>query len=204
MLKRYKLVWMGLLAIGYALVQLWVLFNFSDSVLSRLRRLEPLSAAAVRRLPVGSDVLVEGRISQTMPQRYSTLVAYVRSSELRYSEKEPGVWVEDDRVVPALLLETADGTVAVEPGYALEKTARQKQTKRANYNGFERGSEVFVVGTLSRAGTIKAETLYGGQRGAYLFSKTGEKWVGYGSLAFLILLGLVLIAVEVMLGRNRR
>ncbi|MCB2377593.1 hypothetical protein LGH70_08365 [Hymenobacter sp. BT635] len=204
MLKKYKLIFLGLLAIGYGCVQLFILTSFADSVLARIRGLEPQPASAVRRLPPGTPVLVEGRISRITPQRYSTLVAYVRSSELPHPEKEPGVWIEDDWVSPALLLDVGPETLPVEPGYALRQTTIQKQTKLANYNGFDRGSQVFVVGTVGAAGTLKAETVYGGTRAKYLFSKTGEKWVGYATALFVIVLGLGFIGVEVMLGRNRR
>ncbi|UOQ55245.1 porin [Hymenobacter cellulosivorans] len=204
MLTKYKLVWMGLLAISYGVVKLWLLASYSDGVLAPLRQLEPQTAAALRQLPAGTPVLVEGRISRITPQRYGTLVAYVRSSAERYSKEQEPIWLENDWVAPALLLEVGSQTVPVEAGYALRNTTIQKLTKRNSYNGFDRGSQVFAVGTVSRAGTIKAETVYGGKRDDYLFKQTGEKWVGYAGALFVLVLGLGLIGVEVVLGRNRR
>ncbi|PJJ59062.1 hypothetical protein [Hymenobacter chitinivorans] len=204
MLKKYKLVFLGLLAMGYGVVKIWLLSSYSGKVLDPIRQLEPQTAAQVRQRPAGTPVLVEGRISKVTPQRYGTLVAYVRSTAERYSKDQEPIWLEDDWVAPALLLEVGAETVPVEPGYALRHTTVQKLTKRNNYSGFDRGSTVFVVGTVSRAGAIKAETVYGGKRDAYLFRQSGEKWVGYAVGLFTIVLGLGLIGVEVVLGRNRR
>ncbi|UOQ74492.1 hypothetical protein [Hymenobacter cellulosilyticus] len=204
MLNKYKLVWLGLLAIGYGVVKLWLLASYSDAVLAPLRQLEPQTAASLRLLPAGTPVLVEGRISRVTPQRYGTLVAYVRSTAERYSDKQEPIWLEDDWVSPALLLEVGSQTMPIEPGYALRNTTIQKLTKRNSYSGFDRGSQVFAVGTISRAGAIKAETVYGGKRDAYLFKQTGEKWVGYAGALFVLVLGLGLLGVEVVLGRNRR
>jgi hypothetical protein len=204
MLRKYKLVFLGLLAIGYGCIKLWLLAALTDPELGRIRQLEPQPAAVLRQLPAGTPVLLEGRISRVTPQRYGTLVAYVHSSEVRYANKQEPIWLADDWVAPALLLEIGGQTVPVEPGYALRNTTIQKLTKNASYSGFDRGSQVFAVGTVSRAGAIKAQTVYGGQRAGYLAKKTGEKWMEYAVALFVIVLGLGLIGVEVVLGRNRR
>lgn len=204
MFKKYKLVFFGALAIAYGCVQLLILTYFSNNILAQIRALEPQPASVVRGLPHGTPVLIEGRISPATPQRYGTLVAYIKSSEVKYSDKEEAVWVEDDWVTPPLLLDVDGTTIPVEAGYTIERSTIHKQRKKINYKGFDRGSQVFAVGVMGPAGAVRATTLYGGKRDDYLFTKTGEKWVGYFSSLFLIALGTVFIAVEVVLGRNRR
>ncbi|MDF7810262.1 hypothetical protein [Hymenobacter sp. YC55] len=202
MFQKYKLVIFGALAIAYGCAQLLALTYFSNTVLDQIRALEPQPASVVRGLPHGTPVLVEGRISSATAQRYGTLVAYVRSSELKYSDKQGAVWVEDDWVTPPLLLDVGGATIPIEAGYMIERSTIQKNRKKVNYKGFDRGSQVFAVGVISPAGAVRATTVYGGKRDDYLFTKTGEKWVGYFSSLFLIALGTVFIVVKLVFGRR--
>jgi hypothetical protein len=203
MAKRFKVMALGALAIGYGSVHLLVQQRYADTVLERIRALEPQSAATVRSRPAGSVVLVEGRIGRSIPARQHNMVAYVRSSELRLSKNEAGPWIADDRVAPALPLEVAGGSLTIEPGYMLQEASSGWQTKRYHYSGFERGAMVFAVGTLTPQGTLRAETVYGGSRQRFLLRKTGETWAGYLADVFAIGLGLLMIGATVWLTRAR-
>ncbi|MCC3160053.1 hypothetical protein LJ737_22640 [Hymenobacter sp. 15J16-1T3B] len=203
MATRHKVILLGALAIAYGCGHIYLQQRYSDTVLDRIRALEPQSAAAVRALPTGAPVLVEGTVAETNPKHNYSLVAYVRSSELKLSRNEPGHWVEDDWVAPRLQLNIAGGTATLEPGYALRKTSVGRQTKLYHYSGFDRGAKVFAVGTRTAAGTIRARALYGGTRDRFLFTSTGETWVTYFTDLFAIGLGTLMIGVTVWATRGR-
>ena len=203
MATRHKVILLGALAIAYGGGHLVLQHRYADTVLDRIRRLEPQSAAAVRALPAGAPVLVEGTIAETNRVRNYGMVAYVRSSELKLSKKEPGHWVEDDWVAPALQLSIPGGTVTLEPGYALRKTSLGRQTKLYHYSGFDRRAKVFAVGTRTAQGTIQARALYGGSRDRFLFTSTGEIWVRYFTDLFAIGLGALMIGVTVWATRRQ-
>lgn len=203
MATRLKVILLGALAIAYGGGHIYLQQRYADTVLDRIRSLEPQSAGAVRALPAGAPVLVEGTVAETNRIRNYSLVAYVRSSELKLAKNEPGQWIEDDRVAPALQLRIPGGTVTLEPGYALRKTSEGRQTKRYHYSGFGRRTRVFAVGTRTAAGTIRAAALYGGSRDRFLFTSTGETWVGYFTDLFAIGLGTLMIGVTVWATRGR-
>jgi hypothetical protein len=203
MATRHKVILLGALAIAYGSGHLYLQHRYSDTVLDRIRALEPQSAGAVQRLPAGAPVLVEGTIAETNKVRNYSMVAYVRSSEVKLSKNEAGHWIEDDWVAPALQLTVPGGSVSLEPGYALRKTPVGRQTKRYHYSGFDRRAKVFAVGTRTAAGTIRATALYGGTRDRFLFSSTGETWVTYFTDLFAIGLGALMITVTVWATHSR-
>jgi hypothetical protein len=165
---------------------------------ARAERLVPVGAAALEDAHVGSEVLVEGQISERNPALFREFVAYERE-EYRGSDSDGDAeWSRDEIRRPPLLITVGDGFVQVAgETYVLRDMPVRWQesnvlswngltgegTKR--YQGFAVGNPVVLIGTVvsgSEGNQLQAEFLAGGTRASFMMARRGDAailpWVG--------------------------
>src|SRR5690349_7971963 len=79
----------------------------------RAERLRPLSVAMLDDSQPGREALIEGRISARNPSLFQQFVAYIREEYRGSDDQDREKWEEDERRTPPLLIELADGVVAL-------------------------------------------------------------------------------------------
>lgn len=173
---------------------------------ARLAALPSPDARAIRNTPVGTEVLVEGRVAATQPKRFRDFVAYVKEEEERDAKQRErrGYWKVVESVKPPLDLATADGALrVVNTTYATVLLAhrwpdRSKIIDTA-YSGLIANEPVFVHGRVTRGG-LEALTIGSGTRASYLATMAGNAdvswWLGVG---FQILGGAMIVGGIVLL-----
>lgn len=165
--------------------------------LSALPSLEALAAAAP---PVGTEVLIDGRVAERQPARFRNFVAYVKEEEERDAKQRErrGYWKVVQSVTPPLELATSAGRVhVVNTSYALTFAAtRWRDTSKVidtAYSGLVASEAVFVHGRVA-AGGLEALTVGSGTRASYLATRAGNAdvawWLGAG---FQVIGGLLLV-----------
>lgn len=190
-MRRRRLTFASVFLLGFGLVFLaaggalaFLAAGQARAEAARAERLTPLSAAAIDASQPGREALVEGRVSPRNRPRFQGFVAYLREEYRGTDDEGKETWVQDERHTPPLLLDLADGVVALagEP-YALDSPPRGWQepgplhwsgvagggTKR--YRGFRAGDTAMAIGALvvGREGPeLQAERLYGGTRADYI------------------------------------
>lgn len=167
---------------------------------TQIEQLPAVSAAALSQRPLGSQVLVEGRLSRRNEIHFRSFVAY-RALEFRgwdtgKNRSSRARWAEIARVTPPLHLELADGPVQIaNRDYRFQsgvigseagpvtwqdtgKLTWNSQTKvgTRRYTGFEIGSPVLALGSViegPEGRAIEAKWIYGGSRAGYLAQQRG-------------------------------
>jgi hypothetical protein len=214
-IERVILPALGLIFIGVgAALRLFLMPSFNQAA-ERVESLPPLTAATLGQGPPGREGLLEGRISERNPTYFRAFVAYVRYEYQGKDEDGNDLWVEDERVTPALLLDLPGGRVQLaNSNYALQGDLIQWQIEPTltwdnfsgegtkSYRGVERGNAVVALGTVveGAAGHLfRAEWLYRGARTAYIEGqRSSAEIVGWVGFAFL-LVGAVILGVGVWL-----
>jgi hypothetical protein len=149
--KTLKVFLIGLLAIVGGAAYIFVLPRFAGGVEARVRAQEPMSMSELRERPAGSPVVVEGLVGMQNETRYRSLVAYRRVITVEGPDGH-SYPVEEDRVSPPLSIDLAGGAIQLEGGYRLEATTQTWATSQYNYEGFNQGSKVLVVGERTADG----------------------------------------------------
>ena len=148
----------------------------------RVERLTPLTSAVLDDRQVGREVLVEGRISPRNPALLRDFVAYVEEEYRRTGNRRRREWVEDEQRVPPLVLDVADGAIALDnhpyeiesPPHLWQETDERGANTGRRYRGFRVGDVVLVVGTLVSEGeevVLQAHWIRGGTRADYLANR---------------------------------
>jgi hypothetical protein len=178
----------------------------------RAEQLQPLSAAQLGQLPIGSDVLGEGTISTESIAQYRTFVAYI--PERHFLDNDlGGYWSIGEAQAAPFILSLGDGPVRVSNSdYRLEKpTSLWWQPNNVGdypmrYTGFALGDRVMVLGTVTNADhspAIIAQVVYGGTQTDYLAAYEQTKiWlvISAGMLAILVMA----VSVVVLISRQHR
>ncbi len=178
----------------------------------RVEQLQPLSAAQLGQLPIGSEVLGEGTISTESIAQYRTFVAYI--PERHFIDNDlSGYWSTGETHAAPFILRLGDGPVRVSNSdYRLEKPTSlwwQPNNLGDNpmrYNGFALGDRVMVLGTLTNTDhspAIIAQVIYGGTQTDYLAAYEQTKiWlvISAGVLAILVMA----VSAVVLISRQHR
>ncbi|NJN16345.1 MAG: hypothetical protein HC822_08760 [Oscillochloris sp.] len=165
---------------------------------ARAQRLAPQSAAALEQAAAGSEVLVEGRLSDRNSARFRTFVAYSADEYRGTDDDGDAIWTEVERVTPPLLIE-AGGLVQIgNDDYELERAHEHwQESERLRYSGgqgtrryagMRAGEMVTTIGVI-RAGPegneVQAEILFGGNRDAYITARESDaRWLPIFGLIF--------------------
>ncbi len=179
---------------------------------ARAEQLQPLSAAQLGQLPIGSEVLGEGTISTESIAQYRTFVAYI--PERHFIDNDlSGYWSTGETHAAPFILRLGDGPVRVSNSdYRLEKPTSlwwQPNNLGDNpmrYNGFALGDRVMVLGTLTNTDhspAIIAQVIYGGTQTDYLAAYEQTKiWlvISAGVLAILVMA----VSAVVLISRQHR
>lgn len=180
--------------------------------IARVERLPPLTAGELAARPVGTEVLVEGRIDDRTPIVFRSFVAYEREEYRGRARSGTGGtdWFRDERVTPPLVLELSPGLVRVaNDGYHLGNTpvkwqesailtwdsARNEGTKR--YRALERGDAVVAIGTVvddAEGRAITAELVTPGTRASYIADARRLSRIFVALGAFLGAIGVLVLA----------
>lgn len=182
----------------------------SSSEAARIERLQPLGASRLRQMSPGSEVLIEGRISDAAPARFRSFVAYVR--ERHYLDADlSDTWRVEERVTSPFVLDASDGEVEITSGYRLLNPISSwvapgtTLTNPMRYTGFEIGDSVVVIGTLIQTPdgvAVRADTVIGGTREAYLAAQQGS--LASSALISGVLILVVLLVVAAVYTARRR
>ena len=173
---------------------------------ARLAALPTIAARDVGSAPVGTEVIVDGRIAAGQPVRFRNFVAYVKEEEERDAKQRErrGYWKIVESVTPPLELVTSTGVVrVVNTRYSLTFAAtRWRDTSKVidtAYSGLLANEAVFVHGQVA-AGGVEAISVGSGTRASYLAARAGNAdvawWLGAGFQA----VGAVLLLVGLALG----
>jgi len=210
----FKVLLVGIIAIiPMAPVILLVGINAgtSSGEAARVERLPPLNASRLRQMSPGSEVLIEGRISDAAPARFRSFVAYVR--EKHYLDADlSDTWRVEEWVTSPFLLDAPDGQIETMGGSyrLLNPTASwiapgTTRTNPMRYTGFEIGDSVVVIGTLIQTPdgvAVRADTVIGGTRDAYLAAQQGS--LTSSALMSGVLILVVLLVVATVYTARRR
>lgn len=156
------------------------------------------TAAQLAEVVSGTPVSVEGRISERNESAFEGLVIYTehqyRGTECDSDGDCREVWLETERVTPALWLDVAGDRVRLNnTDYALyyypeiwQTTPELVEYETREYRGFRRGALVYVSGRVKTNDgvTIEAEFVSGGSRDDYVAARRAEVF-------FLLLFGLI-------------
>lgn len=142
----------------------------SAAATERLTAITIVDLAALFDSPVGSEVVIEGRISSRMPAVRGPLVAYVEQRTIEDSDGDEST-ITDADVRPPLLVETSDGLLEVRD-YTIStgRTAEGDRARSTRY-GVAAGDLIVVGGFVARGAelpTLERATLLDPPAEAYL------------------------------------
>lgn len=195
----------GLLVAGSLFLIVGLVFAVGISFIAgndiaRIKRLEPSSVAALSDGAPGREVLLEGRISATMPAQFRDYVAFIHEVDVdqRVGKED---WDEVERVTPPLTIELPDGNVRVENSdynFGISAPVTEGNDK---YTGYRAGDPVIVLGVLRSnddGAQITADIVGEGTVESYMQRARIFQWVfiGMGSVFTLIGIGLLAVALR--------
>ena len=166
-----------------------------------------VTAAQLADIPANTVVAIEGRISERNTS-HNGLVVYTILQYRGYecddedSSDCEEVWLQTERVTPALWLDAPDGRVKIgnndywafnEPEI-WQTTDELIKMETLEYRGFRRGSPVFTIGKVNTNDgvTLNIDFLFGGSREDYLAQQTSE-------VIFFLLMGAVFGGIGIAL-----
>jgi len=189
------------------LIPLLIIFTASarpiNDTAARVERLQPLTFDQLARLPIGSEVLLEGSISDRSVAKFRTFVAY--TTERHYLNTDlSDMWQTENTQSGSFILQFANGSVSISSyGYQIvdpvtvEHQPGNAGSNPLRYSGFQFGDRVTLIGTLASTGSnlsVKADVVIGGMRAAYLAAhQQTAAWS-----ATLVGLGIALVAMLVI------
>ncbi len=157
----------------------------------------PLSTTAqLASTPSGTLAAVEGQISEQNTSHFEGLVAYTQHQyqgvHCDDDDDCEEVWLETERVTPALWLDLPDGRVRVGntdyellgPPEVWQTTSSLIEYSTLEYQGFRRGNAVYVLGEVNTNDgvNLNAKFLHGGSQQDYLLTQSEEAvfflWMG--------------------------
>ncbi|GAB4191852.1 MAG: hypothetical protein OHK0022_05720 [Roseiflexaceae bacterium] len=172
----------------------------------RAERLMPQTSAELSRSAHGSQVLIEGRISQQNPVQFQDFVAYTREEYQSSSNSgRNNSWVYDGKQTPPLLIDLPDGSISLgdslytldnpphvwyEPGRRFWNPLTGEGSKR--YNGLRAGDPVVVIGRLEHNDTgmeLDTHTVYVGTRASYISDRRSMATSAQSTGGFLMMVG---------------
>lgn len=193
---RTFLVLFGLLFVGLGYFMGVSFAGEARAKAERVEGLAPADAPTLASAASGSELLVEGLVSERNQPRFRDFVAYVREEFRGADNNGDEKWVEDERLTPPLLLE-AGGLVQIgNEDYELGAPHARWQEEGLNwssrteegtkrYRGLVAGRPAMALGAVApgREGNeLRAELIYGGTRAEYIAEQRGAAgvlpWVG--------------------------
>lgn len=178
---------------------------------ARLAALPSPDALAIRDIPTGTEVIVQGTVAGNQPAVFRNFVAYFKEEEERDAKQRErrGYWKVVESVTPALELAGANGILrVVNTNYGIIFPAtRWRDTSKVidtAYSGLVANEAVFVHGRVA-AGGLEAATVGSGTRASYLATVAGNAdvawWLGVGFQIVggtLLLAGVALVLTTIM------
>lgn len=124
---------------------------------ARVEALPSLTAQTLQQQPEGAEVAVEGLVSSRNPVVFRDFVAYV-GEEYRGKRDNRERWVEFERNLPRLQIETTDGIVRfANENYQLAGSLqRWTESGGVTIRGDKRYDGLFVNDTVTLLGTAKS------------------------------------------------
>jgi hypothetical protein len=152
---------------------------------NRVRRLAPISAAALEDAPPGEQILVEGHVSSRNLALSHGFVAYVREWRQVDENRDTGSWTVSARMTPPLVLELPDGLAQVgnddydlENAHIVEEEETFDEPRSVRQRGLSAGDPVIALGVVaagSEPPQIEADFVARGTRSDYLARR---RWGG--------------------------
>lgn len=135
----------GLILAGFGLLGALLFNQPRDFIADQFDQLAPLARADLLAAPADSDVLIEGRVSARNEIIGHGLVAYASERSVR-DIRDDLVWVADEFVTPALVIEMAGGPITAAGNYALSGDLPAIVEGGRRWRGLAPGDEVVVLG----------------------------------------------------------
>lgn len=177
MVKKFLMI----AAFALPLIPLFIIFAAgalpADDTQARAERLAPTTINQLARLPLGSEVLLEGTISDRSVPKFRTFVAY--KFERHYLNTDlSDMWQLENVQTEPFVLQLAGGLVSIGgAGYQILNPATTEQqpgnvgSNPVRYSGFQIGDRVVLLGRLTGQDTVTADVVIGGTRAAYLAAR---------------------------------
>jgi hypothetical protein len=169
----------------------WLVPSLSSGQADRIAAMTSSTVAALQDTRAGSEVLVEGRISDDNPALIDSYVVYV-VYECLYDSEEDRECAKIREVTPPLLLALSDGIIDItNDSYEWIGTRHLVGEGDTEYGGIEIGDEVLALGILSAsepAPQIEAEFIALGTQAELVAELRGQSafWRLFG-VAFAII-----------------
>lgn len=174
MVKKFLII----AAFALPLIPLLIIFAAGtrpvDDTLARVERLASTTIDQLALLPPGSEVLLEGTISDRSVPKFRTFIAY--KFERHYLNTDlSDMWQLENVQTEPFVLQLAGGLVSIGgAGYQILNPATIEQqpgnvgSNPVRYSGFQIGDRVMLLGRLTDQDTVMADVVIGGTRAAYL------------------------------------
>jgi hypothetical protein len=218
--KNILVIVFGLMGGVFALIGavfIGISYNASAEA-ARVGAMTPLAAEQLADLPDGSEVIVEGRISERNTALLEGLVAFTErlyrgiECDNDNSDSCHQVWDETRSATPALWLDIPGGRLRLSNSdYQLNNPPESWQTtptlidnETLEISGFRMGNPVFAAGQISAGDgvTLHADFIFGGTQADYLADRQDESFGFFlfgaifgGIGVFLAIVGVVLAVV---------
>jgi hypothetical protein len=184
MIRALLIMVIGVLPMALVVAILGLNADAALAVTAGIERLPSISAAQLSQSAMGSEVLVEGRISDRSPSVFRSFVAYVRERHYLAPDLSDEWRAEASKASP-LTVELPDGqarvtntTYEVINPLAAWIAPGTQTSNPMRYTGIEVGDPVVVVGRVARTGqgaSIHADIVIGGTRAEYLAARRGRE-----------------------------
>jgi hypothetical protein len=181
--------WVAIIIVLIASGGMIIISFMTSREAAHAERLPVVAGVVVQDSPIGREVIIEGRISDTMLPRYKTLVAYERQHREEDSDGDTR-WVTDEEMKPPLQVDTQNGRIQIEArsatsDYGFDKPpATLYESDDRRYNGFRVDDTVMAMGMVqqgSEGNVLDASVLHGGTKETYVLSKRSIATVTFWS-----------------------
>lgn len=175
-------------------------------------------ASQLMDLSSDTPVALEGRISERNTSHNGVVVYTIFQYRGYECDEEDSndceeVWLQTERVTPAIWLDLPDGRVRVGNNdyWAYHEPRIWRSTgddlvafDTLEYRGFPMGSPVYAIGKVNTKDgvTVNIDFLYGGNREDYLLSQAADAtlflWMGviFGGIGLALIIGTIVVAVK--------
>lgn len=186
---------------------------------ARVGAMTPLSVQQLANTPAGSEVIIEGRISERNTGLRDGLVALIerqyRGIECDDNDNRDSchqVWTETQRATPALWLDITGGRLQISnsdyqlnnPPESWTTTPVLIEDETLEISGFRMGNPVFAAGQISAGDgvTLHADFIYGGTQADYVASQQSNVFGFFLFGAIFGGIGLVFVGVAIVLTKK--